>query len=233
MKKVLFFGILTALASAAFAQTEPANAPQPGAAAMANTPAPAAKAEPSISTVNAQPPKTRLELEATVNLPVHETDTGPSRTVINGLAAGLALTIKFPRYMGITFEGDVAFNKVLSGEPDPGSLSSIIMSANGFLGPILYAYDGENLKVPFAAGAHYFYSSHSYWDGANITSWEEIASHQIGFGVYLGVQYHFNERLYLLSRVTISYDIVRYDADGISFVRSLGVKPAIGIGVKF
>jgi hypothetical protein len=113
----------------------------------------------------------------------------------------------------------------------------------------VYIYSGNFLKVPLGFGFHYYYYSGEHWDNDGVMQnpgdWYKYSDHQMGVGFYLGTQFHFNRNLYIAARTTVSYDVFHFSsASGnvngaetseskTGMISGLGVKPAIGLGIKF
>lgn len=242
MKKLLILLIMFSLAFAVFAQEAEVEAPAQ---------------EPAAPAQEASLPPTGtgkgFVLEVTANIPVHWTDAEdhPSgledKTVSTATALGLALNFNFSRKWGFIIDADISFARALYGDPgvpagNKNSDFGSLMTANVLLGPVVYLYSGSFLKVPLAFGVHYYFYSKDHWDYVN-TGWWQTSDHQFGPGLYIGIQFHFTKNIYIVSRATLSLDIARYHTEkggaGTSslnefeLVSSFGVKPTIGMGIKF
>jgi hypothetical protein len=76
--------------------------------------------------------------------------------------------------------------------------------------------------------------------------WMKRRDFQMGPGVSLGVQFHFNNSIYIFSRTNVSVDLFRWhqvkyiddtptdnSRSEVEFALSWEVKPVLGIGIKF
>jgi hypothetical protein len=241
MKKLLIILTMFTLAFSVFAQEAEQEQAQPASA-------PAKKKA-----------KKEFDVEITAGLPVHwtnaEHDVGgiirEDKDVVSAESLGLGLVFHFSRKVGFTFEGDLSFSQSLYGDPAHDSSHYSQVVGNFFMGPVFYLYNGNYLRVPFAVGAHLFYFGNDHWDRAGIaTDFINVSDFQFGPAFYLGIQFHFNNNIYILARTSINYDIVRYhgvkSSDGakalpaeldVIFVKNgfsgWGVKPVMGLGIKF
>lgn len=241
MKKLLILLVMFTLAFAVFAQEAETEAPaqEPAAAAADEAPLPPTGTGKG------------FVLEVTANVPVHWTDAedhGPGledKTVSTATSLGLALNFNFSRKWGFIIDADISYMRGLYGDPATTSTFGSLMTANVLLGPVVYLYSGNYLKVPLAFGVHYYFYAMDYWDGTVGSTWYKTSDHQFGPGLYIGVQFHFNKNLYIVSRTTLSVDIARYHtrkdgAGGVvtslnefELIAAFGIKPTIGMGIKF
>jgi hypothetical protein len=198
-----------------------------------------------------------FDLEINVGVPIHWTnspnDHSPAfqdnaynidKTVTADTAIGLALLWNFSQKVGLTVDLDVFFGSSVMGISGNDSESNTLFGANALIGPIIYLYNGSFLRIPLALGAHLYYWSGDHWD-PNATAagaWVKTRDFQVGPGAYLGIQFHFNDNIYIFSRTNIALTIVRWhqeagggSSDSELDILSLGwhVKPTIGVGVKF
>jgi hypothetical protein len=192
-------------------------------------------------------------LEVTAGIPVHWTDAehadNEDKTVTSALALGLGLTFNFNRKVGITLDTDISFARSLYGASVTQSEFYSLVTANALLGPVIYLYSGSFLKIPFAFGIHYFFYSSDHWHESGAAfpggQWWKYTDHQFGPGAYLGIQFHFNKSLYILSRTNVNFDIARFhtgefgtagtsaEDSEFEWVGALSVKPTLGLGIKF
>jgi hypothetical protein len=191
-----------------------------------------------------------FDLEITAGIPFHWTDSherpDENKTVTSSLSLGLGLTFNFNRKFGITLDTDISFARSLYGDPTTNSNFYSLITANALLGPVIYLYNGSFLRIPLAFGIHYYFFSGDHWDATATGVFWKYTDHQFGPGAYLGIQFHFNRSLYILSRTNVNYDIGRFlvskagtgvgtsssDSD-FEWVGALSVKPTIGLGIKF
>ncbi|MDR2210269.1 MAG: hypothetical protein LBO65_02205 [Spirochaetaceae bacterium] len=233
MKKLVLLAALILAAGLAFAQEEAA-APSEG--------------KPEV-----------FDLEINVGFPIHWTnaehgdDPAPlyeDKTVSANTALGLALLFNFGRKVGLTLDADFFFGGKIAGFASNESNYNSLFGTNVLLGPVVYIYNGNFLRIPLAIGAHLYYFSDDLWvpdvSGAG-GQWIKRQDLQVGPGVYLGIQFHFNNNIYIFSRTNLAIDIFRWhktkgifasattdDSDtDLEFIFAWEVKPVIGIGVKF
>jgi hypothetical protein len=231
MKKLLILLVVLFMAFAAFAQ----EAEDEYYAADQDAPE---AAESSDS-------KREFDLEITAGMPFHWTDAEPDdsedKTVTGALSLGIGLTFNFNRKFAITLDTDISFARSLAGTSATDSSFYSLVTANVLLGPVIYLYNGSFLRIPFAFGIHYYFFSGDHWDHGTTNAHIKYTDHQFGPGAYLGIQFHFNKSLYILSRTNVNFDIARYytvetggnsDSD-FEFIGALSVKPTIGLGIKF
>ena len=197
----------------------------------------------------------KLNLEVLIGVPVHWT-TSPAphdfleenemdRTVTSSTSIGFALTYNFSKKIGVMLDIDVFVGSDVMGNSPTNSYSSSLFGANALLGPVIYLYNGSFLRVPLAIGVHAYYWSSDHWSewgtGAGNGDWIKIKDLQVGLGLSLGIQFHFNDRLYMFSRTNVAFDFFRMHSVVFSGEEEscrgmeIGwmVKPALGVGVKF
>ena len=226
MKKILILAVLILAAALCFAQDEGADTAQ----------------ETTLE---------KLDLEISAGFPVHWTNITAKhndldeREVTANTAIGLALLFNFSKKLGLTLDTDFFYGGEVGGYSTTDSQSATLFGANGLLGAVIYLYNGSFLRIPLALGAHVYYYSSDLWlrRGLMIATgdWYKTRDFQVGPGAYLGVQFHFNDSLYIFSRTNVAVDIFRWhqtisDAGKTSeteFVLAWEVKPSIGLGIKF
>ena len=239
MKKLILFMAFIMLASFSFAQDEQA--------------APAPKPE-------------LFDMEVTIGVPMHWTgspaphkwgnlwganDIDIDKTATASTSIGLAMNLNFTRTFGITLDTDFFIGTDLYGQSLTNSMANSLTGFNMFIGPVFFLYNGEFLRIPLAIGAHLYYWSSEFWaedlsGGGAGGTWINYSDLQIGPSVSLGIQFHFNESIYLVSRTTVAVDLLRWheinfdDGTDITtekhtaeFTVGWHVKPTIGLGIKF
>jgi hypothetical protein len=180
------------------------------------------------------------------NNPVYQ----PDKTVTANTSIGLGFVYNLNRRIGITLDTDFFFGARLSGFAYPTSDYNSIFGGNAFLGMIVYLYNGNALKIPLGIGAHFYYFADEIWlpeSDALGSDGDWITRHdfQLGPALNLGIQYHFNNKLYVFSRTNVALDAFRLHtikgAVGSKYVSenhkdvalNWMVKPSLGLGIKF
>ena len=202
-----------------------------------------------------------FDLEVTAGVPIHWTNglathgffgtDDEDKTVTANTAIGVALLFNFGRKIGFTLDTDFFFGSDVMGHPTPESFSSTLFGINALLGPVIYLYNGSFLRIPLAMGLHVYYWSSDHWasDGVGAgmnDAWAKMRDLQMGPGLYIGIQFHFNNNIYIFSRTTVAVDLFRWHqiwyndgAGNVSkdtdteFTVAWHVKPALGLGIKF
>jgi hypothetical protein len=217
----------------------------------------------------------KLDLEITIGVPIHWTNSpGPhghwdevanaispvatvigdeDKTVTANTAIGVSLLFNFGKKMGFLVDWDFSFGSTVMGHSSTDSYANSLFGSNILLGPVLYLYNGSFLRIPLAIGVHGYYWSSDSWLPEVFASggagWIKLKDFQAGPGLYLGIQFHFSDSLYIFSRTNVAFDIFRwhqimvsydnagtndtYDSSWIEWATSWSVKPTIGIGIKF
>ena len=214
------------------------------------------------------PKPEKFDLEVSVGFPVHWTngehddDFYPwnqlgywqlDKTVTANTAWGAALMFNFGRKVGFTIDWDFFYSAKVTGFSNPTSDYNSMFGTNLLVAPVFFIYNSSFLRIPLAIGAHVYYFSDEMWmpyldvpapgpEGA----WLKRRDLQIGPGLYLGVQFHFNNSVYIFSRTNVAIDIFRWhqakwaEPNGpndsrseMEFVISWNVKPTLGLGIKF
>ena len=206
-------------------------------------------------------PKTEFfNLELSIGVPVHwttspvnhlffqNTDPDMDRTVTANTAIGISMNMNFGRVIGLVIDADVFVGTdVMGHSTSTTSYSNSLFGMNALVGPVFYLYNGSFLRVPLAVGLHVYYWSADHWDELASTAgaWIKTKDFQLGPGLYLGIQFHFNRSLYMFSRTNVAFDIFRihsvtgYKAAAVDltcdkFIEfGWEVKPTLGLGVKF
>ena len=222
------------------------------------------------------PPKDKPEffdLEISVGVPVHWTNspaphkhweqiftnaTGDpawmydeDKTVTANTAIGAALMFNFSRKFGVTLDADFFYAADVMGHSPTNSYSHTIFGANALLGPVFFLYNSGFLRIPLAIGIHMYYWGTDTWmpfAGSTEGTWLKTRDLQLGPGIYLGIQFHFNNSIYIFSRTNVSLDlfrwhqvvgayydgaVIKYDKSWTETVIAWSVKPTLGLGIKF
>jgi len=253
MKKLAFFMVLIFVASFSFAQEEETR------------------------------DREFFNLEITVGVPIHWSNSptphsfnglfhelNRDRTVTTSTSVGLAMVLNFTQKIGFTIDTDFFFGTQLGGQaigyPSVGpvpishnnssttSNSASLFGFNMLLGPVFYLYNGEHLRIPLALGAHLYYWSSENWASSMNSLWMTARDVQLGPGASLGIQFHFDRNIYILSRTNMAISMYRWhrvEMPGWSYdgmipqeemiithkdsERMFGwhVKPTLGVGIKF
>ena len=199
-----------------------------------------------------------FDLEVTIGVPIHWTNSptphnfvtqqfDEDKTVTANTAIGVALLFNFTKKIGLTLDTDFFFGSDVMGHSPTDSASNTLFGTNALLGVVLYLYNGSFLRIPLAIGAHVYYWSSDQWTPyLNTTgAWLKTRDLQMGPGIYLGIQFHFNNSIYIFSRTNVAIDLFRWHQikagtgaavdthSDMEFSVSWMVKPTIGIGVKF
>jgi len=221
----------------------------------------------------------RLDLEIYAGFPVHWTNAKhdqrfywfnpgyamEDKSVTANTAIGLSITYNFNKNIGINLDSDFFYGAKLAGFSNPSSDYISMFGTNIHIGPTFYLYNNDYLRIPLTVGAHFYYYSDDLWmpnlvgfDPQNPSSqstagfWANRRDFQFGPVMSLGIQFHFNENIYIFSRTNVSLDLLRWhqvcyitdDGTGndtytaktkseTEFAVSWGVKPVLGIGIKF
>jgi len=176
------------------------------------------------------------------------------KSVTADTAIGVSMTFNFTKNVGLNIDTDFFYGAKLAGFSNPSSDYISMFGANVLIGPTFYLYNNDLLRIPLTVGAHMYYFSDDFWMPTSLQStdglWANRKDFQLGPGFSLGVQFHFNDNIYIFSRTNVVLDFFRwhsidYVADDGSgtiteqykseteFVLGWGVKPVIGLGIKF
>jgi hypothetical protein len=211
----------------------------------------------------AQEEEGRINLELNYGFPIHWSNGlhddsfytnnptyQPDKTVTAATSIGLGLVFNLSKNISLALDTDFFFGAKLSGFANPTSDYNSIFGANAFLGPVFYLYNGYSLKIPLGVGIHFYYFADEIWlPESNVLGvdgdWINRQDFQFGPGLYLGVEYHFNNNLYIFSRTNAAIDVFRLhtlkgavDADYVNekhqeAAANWMVKPSIGLGIRF
>jgi hypothetical protein len=200
----------------------------------------------------------KFSMEINVGFPVHWTNGVHDDAVNSGnmiedksvtanTAIGFATNFNFTRTFGLTLDMDFSFGAKLSGFATPASDHLSLAGANVFFGPVIYLYNSNSLRIPFAFGVHLYYFTDDLWlpDLGVNGAWINRQEFQLGPEVSLGIQFHFDNGIYVFCRTNVAVDMFRmhsmsgsngtaYDENShTDFSLNWSVKPCIGIGIKF
>jgi len=218
----------------------------------------------------------KLDLEIYAGFPVHWTNTNhdqdfywfnpdpimEDKSVTANTSIGISLTYNFLDFMGANVDFDFFYSTKMAGFSNPSSDYISLFGINMNLGAVFYLYNSNSIRIPLTVGAHFYYYSDDFWmpnlvgqpAGGGTPSpssgfWINRTDFQLGPVLSLGIQYHFNESIYIFNRTSVSLDLVRIhsvryieDDSGtltdqtrasVEFVSSWSVKPVLGIGIKF
>jgi len=190
----------------------------------------------------------KIDLEVNVGFPVHWTngvhDEYEDKYVTANTAIGVAVTFNSSKTFGFILDMDFSVGAKLAGNATSRSETINLSGANLFVGPLFYLYNAGALRVPIGVGLHFNYFSDDIWvpylDGDNGV-WRNQQEFQLGVGLSIGLQYHFEGGIYIFSRTYIAIDFLRLHAVTGSVDSDLCidaganwlVKPSLGIGIKF
>jgi len=177
------------------------------------------------------------------------------KTVTANTAIGLSMTYNFTKKIGINLDTDFFYGAKMAGFSNPSSDYISMFGINLNMGAVFYLYNKNSLRIPLTVGTHLYFYSDDLWMPDLVGTappaapssgyWMNRYDLQLGPVVSLGIQYHFNDSIYFFSRTSVSLDLFRWHQvsyiDGttdqtkndVEFALSWGVKPALGIGVKF
>jgi hypothetical protein len=172
------------------------------------------------------------------------------RSVTANTSIGLALVFNFTKGFGFILDMDMFFGAKLSGFAAPTSDYNSLFGANVFFGPVFYLFNNNGLRIPFAVGAHMYYFADDLWvtELNSNGAWVNRSELQLGAAASLGLQFHFNRSTYMFTNTTVAINFVRMHSrkwfDSVNNVYeemsctdmmeiNWGVKPSIGLGIKF
>ena len=201
-----------------------------------------------------QQKRDKVNLEISIGVPVHWT-TSPAphdfvgtddmdRTVTSSTSVGFALIFNFNQKFGIGLDFDVFVGSDVMGHSPTNSNSASLFGMNILLGPVMYLYNGSFLRVPLTFGIHMYYWASDHWSAFSTTAgdWVKTKDLQLGPGLSIAVQFHFNNNLYMFSKTTAAFDFFRFHSIVVNGADESHngkvefgwlVKPSIGVGVKF
>jgi len=221
----------------------------------------------------------KFDLEIYAGFPVHWINTKhdqgfywfnpgytmEDKTVTANTAIGISMTYNFKKFIGLNLDTDFFYGAKMAGFSNPSSDYISMFGTNIFIGPVFYLLNKYFLRIPLTVGAHFNYCSDDLWmpnlvgnnpqnPSAQNTEgfWTNRRDFLMGPAISLGIQFHFNEYIYIFSRTSVSLDLLRWhqisyitdDGSGngtymnqtkseTEFAVSWGIKPTLGIGIKF
>ncbi|MCL2804743.1 MAG: hypothetical protein FWD26_02275 [Treponema sp.] len=172
------------------------------------------------------------------------------KLVTANTSIGIALVMNFGRKMGISLDADFFFGAKLAGFSSPTSDYNSLVGANVFFGPVFYLFNNNVLRVPLTIAGHMYYFADDLWIPELNTptgAWANRSELQFGASIGFAVQFHFSNNIYIFSRTNVSVDFIRihsikwYDGTDYRDMTCIdlftevhwGVKPSIGLGLKF
>jgi len=178
------------------------------------------------------------------------------KSVTANTAIGVSMIFNINKKVGFNIDTDFFYGAKLAGFANPTSDYISMFGANVLLGPVFYLYNGDFLRIPLTVGGHLYYFSDDLWMPTSLQAtdglWANRKDLQVGPGFSLGIQFHFSENIYIFSRTNVVMDLFRwhqinyiaddgtgsgtntdYSKSEIEFVIGWGVKPVIGLGIKF
>jgi len=198
--------------------------------------------------------------EINIGFPIHWTnglhDNDEDKTVTANTSIGVGITFNFTEVFGLILDADFFYSAELTGISTTDSDHISLSGANVFLGPLFYLYNNNVFRIPLAVGIHMYYFSSDLWVAENTGisgqgDWISRSDLQLGVGLSIGFQFHFDSGIYIFNRTNVNLDFVRihsitgnisgsggtltlpYEhADLFDFI-SWNVKPAFGIGIRF
>jgi len=209
-----------------------------------------------------------INIELSLGFPVHWTNgvhddsfyqiineaTGANmmedKSVTANTAFGIGLNLNLTKTLGVTLEMDIFYGAKLAGFASPTSDYNSLFGLNLFLGPVFYLFNNNVLRVPLAVGAHMYFFSDDLWvpEISTTSAWMNRKDLQIGPALHLGVQFHFDNGIYLFCRTQVSIDMVRihkidwlnvttdeYESNSCTDIMDINwaVKPVFGLGIKY
>ena len=209
-----------------------------------------------------------FDLEISAGFPIHWTNAKhgqnffwfnpgflmEDKSVTANTAIGFSMNFNFTKDVGLNVDTDFFYGAKLAGFSNPSSDYISLFGANALIGPVFYLYNSDLLRIPLTVGAHMYYFSDDLWMPTSLQNtdglWANRKDLQLGPGITLGVQFHFNDNIYIFSRTNVVLDFFRWHSidsvadDGTGtlseqykseteFVLGWGVKPIIGLGIKF
>ena len=173
------------------------------------------------------------------------------KTVTSNTTLGFAMTFAVHKFVGLTLDADLFFGGEVGGQSSPQSSSVSLFGANVLFGPSFYLYKYRTFRIPLALGAHMFYWDSTAWmptlntAGAPGSGWLRLNDLQVGLGLSVGIHFYFTHNAYMISRANVSADFFRWhktrlsngattvDESETEFAVGWGIRPTIGLGLKF
>jgi len=225
----------------------------------------------------------KFDLEISAGYPIHWTNSEHDQefywfnpnysmedsSVTANTAIGISMIFNIGRKAGFAIDADFYHGAKIAIFANPSSDYISMFGANVLIGPVFYLYNNALLRIPLTVGGHLYYWSDDLWmpnlvgydpeHPAPVPNtggfWMNRRDLQVGPGISLGVQFHFNKSIYIFSRTSVIVDIfrwheIRYIADDGTGEGALGaytdqtktetefsigweIKPVIGLGIKF
>jgi hypothetical protein len=250
MKKLILAIILVLCAGLCFAQEgESASAASDRSEAIQPASAPTSDKE-------------KFNMEVSVGIAVHSTTSptphefmGAVSTIDNGMVAttavGFAMTFSLHKFVGFTLSTDFSYATEELSQSNPQSSSILLFGTNVFMGPVFYLWTHRLFRIPLALGAHMHYWDSTLWVPAlNATDspgagWLRNNNLQVGVGSYVGIHFYFSQNAYMISRVNFDVDMYRFHrtrlSNGVDTIDEgetemaigWGIRPSIGLGMRF
>ena len=256
MKKLILASVLVFVAGLCFAQEE--GAPQETADAQE-----VADQTIVAQVAATQEVSEKMNMEVSVGISVHGTKSptphkfpggdATDRSITTNTVVGFGMTFAVHKFVGLTLDTDLFFGGEMGGSSGLQSSSTSLFGANVLFGPSFYLYKYRTLRIPMAVGAHM-----SYWDSttwipslnaatAPGSGWLRLNDLQVGLGISVGINFYFTHNAYMISRANIALDLFRWhrmrqsvgtgaaivDESHQELAVGWGVKPTIGLGMKF
>jgi hypothetical protein len=198
-----------------------------------------------------------VSVEGALNLPTvfqHVYSDDPldmqSKTVMQATAAGSALVFDFTSVFGLGIWADLFQSQVVfaddvgypvTGPAGQGDYHSLT-GANMLIGPVFYVYRQGGLRIPVSFGFHMFMGATDFFNTSiaytkGLTSW-----FQLGLGLNAALQYRFDNRTYIFSRLQLSWDfwgasdtrtggtVTKHSA---VLLNTFSIDPSFGVGITF
>jgi len=253
MKKTILAVILVLLAALCFAQE-------------GETVAKTANAE---TTDSKKGVAEKFNMEVSVGISVHSINN-PNPHSFGGLESvlekvvtanttlGFGMTFPIGKFVGLTLDADFFFGNEKVDQSAPYSSSISLFGTNVLVAPIFYLLSyHDTIRIPMAVGVHMFYWDSDVWlptlnviadeTSGTGTGWLKNSDLQLGLGMYVGLHFYFTPKAYMISRVNISVDFLRWHkmqlSNGEKVTREeddkgimsfgWGIKPTIGLGMRF
>jgi hypothetical protein len=158
---------------------------------------------------------------------------------MRSFSLGFAGISHFNDFVGLGVYDNFVFPRELSGAINGTKAElkradyDLIFGVGMLLGPVFTLYANERVRIPLAAGPHFFMLTAS-------TGPASMLGREFGLGANIGIEYYFTNRIYVLGRVEGTWDFLAstriYTAYGSASnsgrITGLGVNPNVGIGFK-
>jgi len=209
-----------------------------------------------------------LNLEISLGFPVHWSNglhddefyqiinlaTGSNmmddKSITANTSFGVGLNFNISKSFAVSIDMDIFFGAKLAGFASPTSDYNSIFGINAFVGPTFYLYNNNVLRIPLSVGAHMYYFTDDLWvpEISTQSAWMNRSDLQFGPALSLGIQFHFDNGIYMFTRTQVAIDLVRvhkiewlnvtvneYESNECTDIMSInwGIKPVFGLGIKF